>query len=34
MVDQLLNSVAREQRVNEVLAAYLKAVQAGGTWLP
>ena len=29
MVDQLLNSTAQEQRVNEVLAAYLKAVQAG-----
>ena len=30
MVHQLLNSTARDQRVNEVLAAYLKAVEAGG----
>src|SRR5438552_687458 len=29
MVNQLLNSTAQEQRVNEVIAAYLKAVQAG-----
>jgi WD40 repeat protein/tRNA A-37 threonylcarbamoyl transferase component Bud32 len=29
MVDQLLNSTAQEQRVNEVLFAYLKAVEAG-----
>ena len=29
MVDQLLNSTAQEQRVNEVLAAYLKAAEAG-----
>jgi len=29
MVNQLLNSTAQEQRVNEVLAAYLKAVEAG-----
>jgi hypothetical protein len=29
MVNELLNSVAQEQRVNEVLAAYLKAVEAG-----
>ena len=29
MENQLLNSTARDQRVNEVLAAYLKAVEAG-----
>src|SRR5438552_14177379 len=29
MVNQLLNSAAQEQRVNEVIAAYLQAVQAG-----
>src|SRR6266581_200054 len=29
MVHQLLNSAAQEQRVNDVIAAYLKAVQAG-----
>ena len=29
MVNQLLNSAAQEQRVNEVLAAYLKALEAG-----
>jgi WD40 repeat protein/serine/threonine protein kinase len=29
MVPQLLNSTAQEQRVNDVIAAYLKAVQAG-----
>jgi WD40 repeat protein/serine/threonine protein kinase len=29
MMNQVLNSAAQEQRVNEVLAAYLKAVQAG-----
>ena len=29
MVNQLLNSAAQEQRVNEIIAAYLKAVQAG-----
>jgi hypothetical protein len=29
MVHQLLNSTAQEQGVNEVIAAYLKAVQAG-----
>jgi WD40 repeat protein len=29
MADQHLNSTARDQRVNEVLAAYLKAVEAG-----
>src|SRR5438270_1861641 len=29
MVNQLLNSTAQEQRVNEVIAAYLKAVQVG-----
>jgi hypothetical protein len=38
MVKQLLNSTAQEQRVNEVIAEYLKAVQAGekpdrGQWL-
>jgi hypothetical protein len=30
MGNQLLNSTAQEQRVNEVLADYLKAVEAGG----
>src|SRR5438132_12368347 len=29
MVHQLLNSTAQEQRVNEVLAAYLQAVETG-----
>src|SRR5438876_2927390 len=29
MTQQLLHSTAQEQRVNEVIAAYLKAVQAG-----
>src|SRR6185295_6866122 len=29
MVNQLVNSTSQEQRVNEVIAAYLQAVQAG-----
>ena len=29
MVNQLLNSTSQELRVNEVIAAYLQAVQTG-----